>query len=129
MPLEDILVEPAQALAREGFPLHEGLVHQPGFGFRGQLPAVCPRADVLDGATIMIGGFGNAGMPSMLIDALIEQGAGDLRIVCNNAGSGDGGLAALLKAGRVRKIICCSALSPIPTHSMLSIVPEKSSWN
>jgi 3-oxoadipate CoA-transferase alpha subunit len=63
-------------------------------------------ADVKDGATVMIGGFGNAGMPSRLIDALIAQGAGDLTVVCNNAGSGDAGLAALLKAERVRKIIC-----------------------
>jgi 3-oxoadipate CoA-transferase alpha subunit len=54
----------------------------------------------------MIGGFGAAGMPSMLIDALIEQGSRDLTIVNNNAGNGDTGLAALLKAGRVRKIIC-----------------------
>ncbi len=63
-------------------------------------------ADVHDGATVMIGGFGNAGMPSLLIEALIAQGAGDLTIVCNNAGNGDEGLAALLKAGRVKKIIC-----------------------
>src|SRR3954453_21236229 len=63
-------------------------------------------ADVPDGATIMIGGFGNAGMPSALIDALIAQGARDLTIVNNNAGNGDTGLAALLKAKRVRKIIC-----------------------
>src|ERR1700716_4135953 len=54
----------------------------------------------------MIGGFGNAGMPSALIDALIDQGARDLTIVNNNAGNGDTGLAALLKARRVRKIIC-----------------------
>jgi 3-oxoadipate CoA-transferase alpha subunit len=63
-------------------------------------------ADVHDGATVMIGGFGNAGMPSALIDALIAQGARDLTIVNNNAGNGDTGLAALLKARRVRKIIC-----------------------
>ena len=63
-------------------------------------------ADVPDGATVMIGGFGNAGMPSALIDALIEQGARELTIVNNNAGNGETGLAALLKAGRVRKIIC-----------------------
>ena len=63
-------------------------------------------ADVHDGATVMIGGFGNAGMPSALIDALIAQGARDLTIVNNNAGNGDTGLAALLKAKRVRKIIC-----------------------
>jgi len=63
-------------------------------------------ADIPDGATIMVGGFGNAGMPVALIDALIEQGARELTIVNNNAGNGDAGLAALLKAKRVRKIIC-----------------------
>jgi 3-oxoadipate CoA-transferase alpha subunit len=63
-------------------------------------------ADVHDGATVMIGGFGNAGMPSALIDALIAQGARELTIVNNNAGNGETGLAALLKAKRVRKIIC-----------------------
>ena len=59
-----------------------------------------------DGATVMIGGFGGAGQPNELIDALIEQGARDLVIVNNNAGNGETGLAALLKAGRVRKIVC-----------------------
>ena len=63
-------------------------------------------ADVKDGSTVMIGGFGTAGMPFTLIDALIAQGAKDLTIVANNAGNGDTGLAALLKAGRVRKILC-----------------------
>jgi len=63
-------------------------------------------AGVEDGATVMIGGFGRAGQPVELIDALIAQGAGDLTIVNNNAGNGDTGLAALLAAGRVRKIIC-----------------------
>jgi 3-oxoadipate CoA-transferase alpha subunit len=63
-------------------------------------------ADVHDGATVLIGGFGTAGMPAALIDALIAQGARDLTIVNNNAGNGDTGLAALLKARRVRKIIC-----------------------
>jgi 3-oxoadipate CoA-transferase alpha subunit len=63
-------------------------------------------AGILDGATVMIGGFGTAGMPSELIDALIQQGARDLTIVNNNAGNADVGLALLLKAKRVRKIIC-----------------------
>ncbi|HYD56596.1 MAG TPA: 3-oxoacid CoA-transferase subunit A, partial [Burkholderiales bacterium] len=63
-------------------------------------------ADVQDGATVMIGGFGNAGMPAELIQALIAQGASRLTIVNNNAGNGDAGLAALLKAKRVRKILC-----------------------
>ena len=72
---------------------------------------VCPDADealagVQDGATVLIGGFGMAGMPVHLIDALIRQGATDLTVVSNNAGNGDEGLAALLAAGRVRKMIC-----------------------
>lgn len=63
-------------------------------------------ADTADGATVLIGGFGTAGIPNELIDGLIEQGAKDLTVVNNNAGNGDAGLAALLKAGRVRKVIC-----------------------
>ena len=63
-------------------------------------------AGVRDGSTVMIGGFGTAGIPNELIDGLIAQGAKDLVIVNNNAGNADTGLAALLKAGRVRKIIC-----------------------
>ena len=63
-------------------------------------------AGVKDGSTVMIGGFGTAGIPNELIDGLIAQGAKDLVIVNNNAGNADTGLAALLKAGRVRKIIC-----------------------
>ena len=61
---------------------------------------------VRDGATVMIGGFGGAGQPAELIDALIAQGARDLTIVNNNAGNGELGLAALIKARRVRKVIC-----------------------
>ncbi|SDV46357.1 3-oxoacid CoA-transferase subunit A [Chitinasiproducens palmae] len=72
---------------------------------------ICPDiadavAPLRDGATVMIGGFGLAGMPAELIDALIAHGARDLTIVNNNAGNGETGLAALLKARRVRKIIC-----------------------
>ena len=63
-------------------------------------------ADIPDGATVMIGGFGNAGMPAALIDALIAQGARDLTIVNHNAGNGATGLAALMGAKRVRKILC-----------------------
>ncbi|GAA5148359.1 3-oxoacid CoA-transferase subunit A [Microbacterium pseudoresistens] len=62
--------------------------------------------DIRDGSTILIGGFGRAGQPVELIDALIAHGAADLTIVSNNAGNGDTGLAALLAAGRVRRIIC-----------------------
>jgi len=63
-------------------------------------------ADVPDGAVVMIGGFGNAGMPAELIDSLIAQGATGLTVVNNNAGNADAGLAALIGAGRVRKIVC-----------------------
>ncbi len=63
-------------------------------------------ADLKDGATIMIGSFGGAGMATELLDAVIAHGAKDLTIVNNNAGNGETGLAALMKARRVRKIIC-----------------------
>ena len=63
-------------------------------------------ADIPDGAIVLIGGFGPAGQPIELIDALISQGASELTIVSNNAGNGDTGLAALLAAGRVTKVIC-----------------------
>ena len=63
-------------------------------------------ADVKDGSTVMIGGFGGAGSPTELIDALISRGASDLTVISNNAGTGDTGLAALLKCGLVRKMIC-----------------------
>lgn len=63
-------------------------------------------AGVEDGSTILIGGFGEVGNPTELVHALIDQGAKDLTVVNNNAGTGDVGLAALLKFGRVRKIIC-----------------------
>ncbi len=63
-------------------------------------------ADIRDGSTILIGGFGGAGMPSALMSALIAQGAKDLTVVNNNAGNGDTGLAALIAAKQVRKIIC-----------------------
>jgi 3-oxoadipate CoA-transferase alpha subunit len=63
-------------------------------------------AGIPDGATVLVGGFGGAGQPMALIEALIAQGAKDLTIVNNNAGNAEIGLAALMKAGRVRKIIC-----------------------
>jgi 3-oxoadipate CoA-transferase, alpha subunit len=63
-------------------------------------------AGLKDGATIMIGGFGGSGIPHQLIDCLVEQEARDLVIITNNAGSGETGIAALLKARRVRKIVC-----------------------
>lgn len=63
-------------------------------------------AGIHDGATVLIGGFGGAGHPTELIHALIDQGARELTVVNNNAGNHDTGLAALIKAGRVRKMIC-----------------------
>ncbi|MNI26501.1 3-oxoadipate CoA-transferase subunit A [compost metagenome] len=61
---------------------------------------------IADGSVIMVGGFGTAGMPSQLVDGVIASGARDLTIISNNAGNGEIGLAALLKAGRVAKVIC-----------------------
>jgi len=63
-------------------------------------------AGIRNGSVVLIGGFGMAGMPVELIDALIRTDAGDLTVVSNNAGNGDTGLAALLAAGRVRKVVC-----------------------
>ncbi|MDD2593564.1 MAG: 3-oxoacid CoA-transferase subunit A [Bacteroidales bacterium] len=76
-------------------------------------------ADIFDGATIMIGGFGEAGSPIELIHALIDQGAKDLTIISNNAGSGHVGLAALLEHKRVKKIICS-----YPKTSFSEVFPE-----
>jgi len=63
-------------------------------------------AGIEDGATVLVGGFGVAGMPFALVDALIRQGATELTVVSNNAGNGETGLAALLAAGRVSKVVC-----------------------
>lgn len=63
-------------------------------------------AGIPDGATVLVGGFGAVGQPNALIDGLIEQGAGGLTIVANNAGVGHVGLARLMELGRVRKIVC-----------------------
>lgn len=63
-------------------------------------------AGVVAGATVLVGGFGNAGIPEELLDALLDSGADDLTIVTNNAGSGDSGVAQLIRARRVRRIVC-----------------------
>ena len=63
-------------------------------------------AGIADGSTVLVGGFGPSGVPEALIDALLAQGARDLTIVSNHAGNGETGLAALLAAGRVRRIVC-----------------------
>lgn len=90
-------------------------------------------ADVFDGATVMIGGFGEAGSPIELIHALIDQGSRDLTVVSNNAGSGEVGLAALLKNERVSKVICSYPRTANSTvfpdlyrsgKTMLELVPQ-----
>jgi 3-oxoadipate CoA-transferase alpha subunit len=91
------------------------------------------NTDVFDHATVMIGGFGEAGSPIELIHALIDQGATDLTVVNNNTGSGEVGLAALIKAGRVSKMICSYPRSTNSTvfpdmyrsgHTALELVPQ-----
>jgi 3-oxoadipate CoA-transferase alpha subunit len=72
--------------------------------------------DLADGATIMIGGFGGSGVPNELIDCLVDQNIKDLVIITNNAGSGETGIAALLKARRVRKIVCSYPRMPGSHH-------------
>jgi len=84
----------------------------------------CPSAhdavaDVFDGAVVMVGGFGEAGSPIELIHALIDQGARNLTVISNNCGSGEVGLAALFKAGRVRKVICS-----FPRTANSTVFPE-----
>jgi len=81
-------------------------------------PAAAVR-DVPDGAAVMIGGFGEAGSPIELIHALIDQGARDLTVISNNAGSGEVGLAALIKTGRVSKIVCS-----FPKTANSTVFPE-----
>jgi len=76
-------------------------------------------ADITDGSSIMIGGFGEAGSPIELIHALIDQGACDLTVISNNTGSGEVGLAALLKARRVSKVICS-----FPKSANSTVFPE-----
>lgn len=76
-------------------------------------------ADVFDGAVVMVGGFGEAGSPIELIHALIDQGARELTVVSNNCGSGEVGLAALFRAGRVRKVICS-----FPRTANSTVFPE-----
>ncbi|MCE0506670.1 3-oxoacid CoA-transferase subunit A [Roseivivax sp. GX 12232] len=69
-------------------------------------------APITDGASIMIGGFGSSGIPFGLIDALLEQGASGLTVISNNAGAGETGIAKLLKAGRVARVVCSYPRSP-----------------
>jgi 3-oxoadipate CoA-transferase alpha subunit len=85
-----------------------------------QFPTVAQAvADIPDGATVMIGGFGASGSPIELIHALIDHGAGDLTVINNNTGNGEVGLAALIGAGQVRKMICS-----FPRSSQSRVFPE-----
>ncbi|MBX9471129.1 CoA transferase subunit A [Microcella sp.] len=61
-------------------------------------------ADIPDGASLAVGGFGLCGNPMLLIEALLAQGARDLRVVSNNCGVDDWGLGVLLRAGRIAKM-------------------------
>jgi 3-oxoadipate CoA-transferase alpha subunit len=69
-------------------------------------------AGVASGATVMIGGFGDVGVPERLVDGLLEAGVGDLTVIANNAGSGEIGIAALIREGRVRRIVCSYPRAP-----------------
>jgi 3-oxoadipate CoA-transferase alpha subunit len=72
-----------------------------------QVPDVATALDgIRDGATILSAGFGAVGAPDDLLDGLLAMGVRDLVVVSNNAGSGMRGLAALIDAGMVRKVIC-----------------------
>ena len=73
-------------------------------------------SDLHDGASVMISGFGDAGAPHELIEAVIAHGATDLTIISNNAGAGEHGIAALVKAERVRKVICSFPRQPASHH-------------
>ena len=91
-----------------------------------QVPSVAAAvADVFDGAAVMIGGFGEAGSPIELIHALIDQGASGLTVVNNNTGSGEVGLAALIKAGRVSKMICSHPRSTNSTDAESGMAQSK----
>lgn len=81
--------------------------------------AAAAVADIGDGATVMIGGFGEAGSPIELIHALIDQGATDLEVINNNTGNGQVGLAALIAAGRVRRMVCS-----FPRSTTDTVFPE-----
>ncbi|QIA09934.1 3-oxoacid CoA-transferase subunit A [Draconibacterium halophilum] len=76
-------------------------------------------AGIFDGATVMISGFGEAGSPVELIHALVDQGAKNLTVVSNNAGSGHVGLAALIENRQVKKILCS-----FPRTAISVVFPE-----
>lgn len=69
-------------------------------------------ADIFDGAIVLVSGFGGAGLPTFLLDALVEQGSKNLTIVSNNAGNAGLGIAKLVAGGRVKKMICSFPRQP-----------------
>ena len=71
-------------------------------------------APIQDGASVMVSGFGDAGIPFELMSAIMDKGLRELTIISNNAGTHETGIAGLIKAGRVRKIVCSH---PRPAHS------------
>lgn len=76
--------------------------------------AAAAIAEIGDGATVMIGGFGGSGAPIELIHALIDKGPKDLTVINNNAGNGRIGIAAMIDAGMVKKMICSFPRSTDP---------------
>jgi 3-oxoacid CoA-transferase subunit A len=62
-------------------------------------------ADVEDGASLAVGGFGLCGIPTVLIKAVLAQGAKDLSVTSNNCGVDDAGLGLLLSARRVSRVM------------------------
>lgn len=78
---------------------------------------ICPSlrdavSAIQDGASIMIGGFGDAGVPMQLMQALLQRGSQDLTIISNNSGTFDRGIAALIQARQVSKVICSHPRPP-----------------
>jgi 3-oxoacid CoA-transferase subunit A len=61
--------------------------------------------DIMSGSSLAVGGFGVCGIPAVLIEAVLEAGAGDLEVVSNNCGVDDWGLGRLLSVGRIRRMV------------------------
>ena len=74
--------------------------------YRGVADALADCPDLRDGAVVLVAGFGDAGVPVVLLEAVSDLGLRNLTIVSNNAGSGEEGLAKLLRSGSVSRIVC-----------------------
>ena len=77
-------------------------------------------ADVPDGSTLAVGGFGLCGVPSVLIEALLDAGVGELEAVSNNCGVDEWGLGRLLMSKRLRRMISSYAPSAITVGTLMS---------